>query len=275
MNNIAVNYAVLRFCPYVDTAEFVNVGVVAYAPETGAIGYKLDYQVGKRVRAFFPELDLDVFKFHFKRIKDNLEFVAGIDKNPNNQTFLFSAHIKATFEDIVRTREGVFIFGQVKTILVPTGMDDALNLLVSKYVHRQFAKKREYQEQILEKAVRDNLTKWGYGEEFREERLGDDTYSIKFPFVRTNLVGGLVQKVIKPVSFQSKSSTDIFQSADKIISMSRRLVKGGAMPLNSLILAASGTESSLAFEAVKELTEAGISVVETANESELRRLVEA
>ncbi len=62
MNELVCNFAVVHFLPYRETGEFVNVGVVLHAPETGFFGHRLKVgRKNRRVRAFFPDFDMAVY----------------------------------------------------------------------------------------------------------------------------------------------------------------------------------------------------------------------
>ena len=59
MKNNVYNYAVIRFRPYSETEEFVNIGIVLACSNT------IDFKISdnkKRVASFFPELNLEAFK---------------------------------------------------------------------------------------------------------------------------------------------------------------------------------------------------------------------
>jgi hypothetical protein len=57
MNELVCNYALVRFLPYRETGEFVNIGVLVYAPEISYFDFRLAERRNRRVRAFFPEVD--------------------------------------------------------------------------------------------------------------------------------------------------------------------------------------------------------------------------
>ncbi len=46
------NYAVIRFLPYPETEEFVNVGVILACPETRTIDYMLETRRRDRITGF-------------------------------------------------------------------------------------------------------------------------------------------------------------------------------------------------------------------------------
>ncbi len=77
-NQTICRYVVVRFLPYIDREEFVNVGVVTAFPELGKIDFKLELSHTKRVTDFFPEFSRHQFedlakRFYqtFNEIRDN------------------------------------------------------------------------------------------------------------------------------------------------------------------------------------------------------------
>jgi hypothetical protein len=49
MTHTPCHYAVLRFRPYAETGEFVNVGLAVVAPEAGEFAFKCDVRRRRRV----------------------------------------------------------------------------------------------------------------------------------------------------------------------------------------------------------------------------------
>lgn len=71
----AYTYTVLRYVHDVTTAEFVNVGVVVFAPDVNFVGAKLRTTHG-RLSAMFPDLDRDSFKSSMRRLERTLKNIA-------------------------------------------------------------------------------------------------------------------------------------------------------------------------------------------------------
>src|ERR1035437_2101417 len=135
------NYAVIRFLPYPETEEFVNVGVILACPETRTVDYKLETRRRDRITGFFPELDAGVFiegrrsfKCEMERIKDLLG-----NNNPGQMEFrIQEKEFQQIFNQIVKPRETIFRFSTVGTVMA----DDACKELDALYrylVERQFA----------------------------------------------------------------------------------------------------------------------------------------
>src|SRR5438128_996432 len=62
MKDLVSNYAIVRFMPYKETGEFVNLGVVMTCAQTNLFAFRVETRRQKRVTDFFPELEISVFK---------------------------------------------------------------------------------------------------------------------------------------------------------------------------------------------------------------------
>jgi len=105
---LACNFAVVRFLPYRETGEFVNVGVVLFCPEAGYFDLRMETRKQGRVTDFCPELDKNLFRlgrqnFHgeLKRVRELLNRDPRRAEDPTRL---------AVFRELVRPRESVFRF---------------------------------------------------------------------------------------------------------------------------------------------------------------------
>lgn len=55
MKKLICNYSVIRFLPYPETREFVNIGILACCPQVGWMDYALEARKTKRVSDFSPK----------------------------------------------------------------------------------------------------------------------------------------------------------------------------------------------------------------------------
>lgn len=110
MNKTALpcNYALLRFRPYVDGGEFVNVGLVVWCEPAGYFGYCCDTRSRERVQAFFPQLEMTIFERTMTEMSAECErlrtmIVTGAARpQPDG---------KRLYQEFVRKREGLVTFG--------------------------------------------------------------------------------------------------------------------------------------------------------------------
>ena len=116
---LACNYALLRFLPYPETGEFVNVGVVVHGADLGWCGYAGDDQDVRRVTQFFPA----VVATHYQRQRN-----AMLEEVERVRALILKTHdrclARSIFQELVRPRESVFRFGEMRTAMTddPTAL---------------------------------------------------------------------------------------------------------------------------------------------------------
>lgn len=233
MNIFVCNYAIARFRPYRETGEFVNVGVVLLCPQLDFFGHTFERRKHKRITDFFPELDFDIFKTGLGGLLKELARVTG--RNDETKQLVLGAETQiriAAFKELVRTRESLFHFGEVRTVLA----DDPkakLAELFNFYVERQFARDREYQEIIMRRRLGDFLQKVNLARFYKQDqRVGDDNYHVILPFV--HFEGNTPRKAIKPLHMDKPTTTDIYRHGDAWVSTVRRLRQINRLPKDFL-----------------------------------------
>jgi hypothetical protein len=146
---IVCNYAPLRFLPYRDTGEFVNVGVVVHCPQTGQFDFKLaPVKKTKRISGFFPGLNVEVFEAALNGAKRELERIQAehaVSTSSRNITPETSKAQMERFAALVSRREGLLFFGEAGALLSENAKD-AMDLLYKRFIERQFAD--DSQEQV-------------------------------------------------------------------------------------------------------------------------------
>jgi hypothetical protein len=238
MNSHLCKYAVVRFLPYRETEEFVNVGVLVLCEELGYLGFLLEKK-HSRVTDFFNELDAAVYKQGIKAIESEIERL-----NPktvpvggkSQSTIEGSPNPAASFQFLVRPRKTLFCFSEVRVMLAS---DPATKLkeLFAHYVNRQFAQPKEYQEKLMQNAIQDSLKQWNLAKLYRPLEVGTKTYRMKFPFVHQS--HSRVERAIRPLHLDLADTTDILRRGDQIIGGLRRIREGNAMPEDCLIVVKS------------------------------------
>ncbi|PPD04259.1 MAG: hypothetical protein CTY29_06240 [Methylobacter sp.] len=199
MERQVCKYSIVRFQPFAETEEFVNIGVVLYATASKRIEFKLlDSRNHKRVTGFFPELSKTVFieaakimHAEIDRVKHYLDETTGI-------TVDLYAELTRRREDIIR-----FSDSRVMFCVDPVA---CVNELFEQTVKRSFVHEPGYEE-TLKKRVRALLDSRNLGALYKEASIGvADKYEATFPFVRKQ--GPL--RIIKPIHFlQEKPSAQI------------------------------------------------------------------
>ncbi len=108
----ACNYAVLRFLPYPETGEFVNVGVAAHCADLNWCGYAADDDDTRRVTQFFPAVAAADYQPQRKAMIAELERVRALILKTNDARLA-----RSIFQELTRARESVFRFGEIRTAM--------------------------------------------------------------------------------------------------------------------------------------------------------------
>lgn len=124
------NYSILRFLPYPETEEFVNVGVVVQCSSVGLLDSRILKEKHQRIAAFFPELELDGYQQARRAMTDEVSrYQALLSASP-------SANGKTLFHELVRPREAVLRFGEIRTLMTDEP-ERAAEELFKRYVERE------------------------------------------------------------------------------------------------------------------------------------------
>lgn len=101
------NYALLRFLPYPETGEIVNVGVVVNCLMPCLLQLQVEEQMPDRVRALFPDYSPVVYRAAAKAMATEVKRIS--ERNRDSKGCQFA------FEELVRPRENTLRFGEVRT----------------------------------------------------------------------------------------------------------------------------------------------------------------
>lgn len=246
-------HSIIRFRPYVETGEFVNVGVLVADGDGSSLHWRLETSRHRRVTTFFEELDRRVFTESVKSLKRELERIEDMIDRPDLFQQRRSPGAAALLADLARAKEGLLVFTPPAAIWVPSA-EEALDDLYKRFVERQFAKTPEYQVTLMIRAMGDRLAKWNLRSEYVVRRpIGDSRYHMVVPFLRRD---GAV--AIHPVALSEYGEqTDLFRHADSVLSAVRRMREFGTLPKALVVPVRLPTES--------RLREAGESVMEELN----------
>jgi len=141
---LACNYSILRFMPYTESGEFVNLGIAMACPELNWFGYRLETRRTDRITDFFPEFNLnkDVFvegRNLFKHELDRIEKMMNVADEDTPVRVKGNAKLfNQVFLNLVRPREEIFCFGNPQTCLTEDPKAE-LDKLFYCHVGRNFA----------------------------------------------------------------------------------------------------------------------------------------
>lgn len=224
MNKFACQYAVIRFLPYAETGEFANVGVALACPETGFFDTRLmAIQKTARITGFFDQLDKQVYRNAMTYLKQELNRITTLAQA---QAAPSATLIRNIFCDMVRPREALLRFGDIRVILAE---DPArtLDTLFATLVERDFANKA-YNDRLLVSSIRDTLKKAGLRKYFHETRVGNDDLFLRVPFVHER--SGQPQLAIKPVDLAKNEANLVYRAGGLLTDQVRRLRKHHLLP---------------------------------------------
>jgi len=250
---LACSYAILKFLPYAETGEFVNIGVALVCPAIRFFGVRTTHRV-QRVNNFFKELDPSIYRTglaHFKDTVHDIEQIVGDAVEREQMIFpVEHARILDLFRNFTCPREAMFQFGGNRAVLA-ANPEQKLEELYCDYVERQFAKNKQYQEQLMEKHLRQIFIEKQISRDYRSESLGNDRYSVPVPFVHYEHENPV--KAIKPLDLDKDSSTKIFEHGDQWITRVRRLRDIGAIPERMLFVVRQPSCNVPCVEAAQEI----------------------
>ncbi len=108
------NYAILQYLPYREREEFVNIGVVMYCGDPCLFDFLMEGPgMPERVKALFPRMGEDVFKRSIAAMHLELDRIEARLKNEKKPQAC-----KLAFQELVRPRESVLRFGEIRTLMV-------------------------------------------------------------------------------------------------------------------------------------------------------------
>ncbi|NIE73033.1 DUF3037 domain-containing protein [Pantoea sp. Ap-967] len=221
------NYSILRFLPYPETGEFVNIGVVLIA-NNGDFRFKIEKK-RQRVTNFFPSLDSKIFLRARREMEAEFTRLSGFfTENRSDLPALLS-----TFKHLIHPRETMMRFSDPGTMAIENANQAAVELF-DHYVNHSFATK-EYQETKLERQLGKLLSANNLKQRYSEHKLGTTDYPVKFPFVMIN--GMQPVQALKPIHLGHDEPSKIIEHGDAWISKIRRLSSAEQMAQDTLFIA--------------------------------------
>ena len=230
--NIVCNFAVIRFRPYPETDEFVNIGIVLTCPKLHFFDFEIEHK-RKRVTDFFPELNSDVFEAAKKAIKNELLRLKSVNADQLELAFS-SDEYKRLFVEVTKFKEGIMVFSNIKTILTDNPKTE-LKKLFDYYIERQFVSTKPHYEFLMKKRLTRMFDANKIIKIYREQKIGNEEYHVNIPFVYNNSKG-ILQKAIKPINFDLKETTKIIETGDKWKSRIDRLRDMNCFPKDMLFV---------------------------------------
>jgi len=279
MKNLVCNFAPLRFLPYREIGEFVNVGVVVNCPQVDYFGFRVirTRRTG-RLTHFFPELDAQLLRVALKRTETELERVRATHRILPATGIVSPADAQvqiAAFQELVRRREGLLHFGDTG-MMVADDPEEALDELFGRYVERQFAQRKEYQETTMRNRLNRFLRQWNLAGEYeKDQKVGDDEFHVVLPFVhRTDAT---IDRAIKPLDLDKQETSDIYHHGGAWVKNMERLANRSCLPTTTIFtmrMPQEGKKLRAANEICYEFGQIGVRTVSFQQTAALRQLAE-
>lgn len=125
------NYALLQFLPYPETGEFVNVGVLVTCMQPCLLHFYAEKSMPERVKAMFPRVPDETYTAVLAALQIDMDRAKSTVRDPKTCQLVFG--------ELVRRRESIFRFGDVRTILTAEPQD-LVDELFARYVRMEMPK---------------------------------------------------------------------------------------------------------------------------------------
>ena len=235
MKKLVCNYSIVRFLPYPETEEFVNVGILACCPQVGWMDFIVEVRKTKRISNFFPELDMQTFIAGRHHFIEELNRLVGDFRLADTQQWVMQTqkdYVAGLFAELIRPREEIFRFGEVATLLTQNPKKD-LRALFNHYVDRNFAKHKDYQEKVMTDRLTTVFRERNLLNRYRAGKIGNDEYHVTLPFIARDENDSPV-RALKPLNLAQEEATQIRNHGDAWEAKIKRLRKKEFMPQDML-----------------------------------------
>lgn len=279
IKKLACNFTVLRFLPYTEPGEFVNLGVALACPDLHWFGYRMETRRLDRITDFFPELKQNKTAFveGRKLFKAELDRVAALmnDRKGSDQLrFKEDAKLfNQVFLNLVRPREEVFCFSQPRTCLTEEPKAE-LDKLFDFYVERGFAQRPDYQESLMTKQLRTVFSAKKVVD-LTDHTFVSDLCRAYFPFVRQ--VGDRYVRAIHPLDLDKAETPKIVEHADSWRNKLQRLQDVADHPEKVMLFVrkpAHGKRLDVCQQMCKELEQTGAILLPQEDETEILKFAQ-
>jgi hypothetical protein len=236
MKKLICNYSVIRFLPYPETGEFVNVGILACCPQVGWMEFVLEPRKTKRISDFFPELDIEIYRAGRQHVATELDRLVAEHRlaDPAQCTLPpLQQYLAVVFAEIIRPREELFRFGSPATLLTEDPRKD-IHALFNHYVERHFALHKDYQETLMTERLTELFREKNLTGRYRKERVGNDDYHVTLPFVERIGDDPRPIRALKPLNLTQAEATQIRDHGDAWSNRVTRLKRMDYLPRHML-----------------------------------------
>jgi hypothetical protein len=197
MNKKLCRYSIVRFKPYPETGEFVNVGVIAVFPQAGILDFKLEITHTQRITNFFQSID-----YNFYRDSARLFYKALDDiREKLNYTPLIRREPEAMdeyFDLLTKEYDEIFCFSKPRVKFTTEVLKETENLYACFVQHNRFVKNVSHEEEMTSK-VRRQLKRLNMLDKYLDYTLIlQSGVDLQLPFCHFN-EDEVIVKAIRPI----------------------------------------------------------------------------
>jgi len=261
MNRQAAKYSIIRFQPFTETEEFANIGIVIYLPITKELYFKLrSARESGRICQFFAPLDKQIYTHSLKIIQDELERLQAYAQEAEN------IHVNF-YDELIRTREDIIQYSHSR-VLFTSNVQDTLDHLFHQYVHRSFAHKVGFEEE-MQKRIKTLLDASNLNQTFTKGSIGDESiYNVALPFVNQ-----VTNSAIKPIQFQHAKPHQLIEHGLTWLTKIQQLKRHNFIQPNHVLFAFQPPDQEQnillnAFQDIKEQIEESGIIMRNINDTE-------
>lgn len=217
-------YNIIRFEPYTETQEFVNVGIVLYAPKSRRFEFKLlPLNNHGRITSFFKDMDKLVFQESVRLVREELTRI--------QKLMLTVRDPDALYDELVRAREGIIHYSDHHVRFTTDPVETVVELF-QHYVHHSFTRQQGHEERMRTR-IAILLKEQKLAAHYKHRVIGESKgYPVKLPFVTEQDRPA----IIKPLHFQHADSKKLIDHGLQWLATMNQLFRLGlAQPDMTLI----------------------------------------
>lgn len=220
-------YSFVRYRPYFETGEFVNVGLLMCEPERKKLTYRLVNKNNKRVTDFFYRSKL--FERVRETINQELSYIV-------NQSFDFSPQEMARFfHHYVDVKEGIVQYSNAAVGVV----DDPqayFNQIYTQFIQNAGVKSESQEQTILKhykalfKAENDQILL-----SYKQHIVKGEMAKFTLPLAVKNKDDNYILKAVKPLAFDQVESPSMIEHCDNWVAKINRADEEGLLKKENIL----------------------------------------
>lgn len=220
----ACRYAIVRFRPSAELAEFANVGVVVVSASARFFGFKLLEQGSRRLFNFFDDVSPRTYRHvralfaqELARIRDMAAhaFVRGEGD-----------YVDRLFSALAMPSDAAMYLGP-PAVALTNDVHRELQSLFERYVARSFVRAATH-ERLFEQSVQKLLRQEALDTRFERRMVGGEDFAIQLPLVAIR--GDTFERAIKPLSLDQDSAMKLSDYGWEWVGRLKGLKRKGYLP---------------------------------------------